>query len=252
MMKKPFAFLGLLLLTAISISAQQATDSLPTAYVSSSSPVASAAPEPQIAPEPSEVGLQTHIDMSGEITCNPTMEADPYATDPYTSGGFSLGFGGGVRYNRYFYFGAGFDFTSEWGKTTLKYIGETDEAGEIGEIEMPVKLYNMVLPIYANTRAYWPNKSICTPFWDVQIGGYLGVTSRVKADNADGVSDELLKCYKPKNGFYFSTGVGINLSIVTIGAGYKLFYQKGYDCNYGYFKVGISLFRPVNIYRFKH
>jgi len=246
MNKKSITILGLLLVMSLSLSAQQATDSLPAAYVSASSPVASAAPEPQIAPEPSEIGLQTNIDLTGDITYNPALTADPYATATYTSGGFSIGLSAGVRCNRYFYFGAGFDFTSEWGKTTLKY---TDEAGQT---ELPVQLFNMVVPIFANARAYWPNKSICTPFWDVQIGGYLGTTSRVKTDYAEGIADELLKCYIPKNGFYFSTGLGINLSIVTIGAGYKLFHQYGYNCNYGYFKVGVSLFRPVNIYRYKH
>jgi len=220
----------------------QPMDTLPTtAHVLSSSPGTIISTSSQTI-DPSEVGLLYTVDVAGDITWNPLLKAEPFTSLPYVSGGISIGAGGGFKMNKYFYCGVAFDFTGEWGRTTLTYQDQ---------LEFPARMTNWVLPIYADARAYLPNKTICTPFWEVQMGGYLGMMSSVVTDYPEPGVDELLACYLPKNGFYFSTGLGINLSLVTIGVGYKLFHQPSYNCNYAYVKLGVSIFRRVNLYRTK-
>lgn len=264
-MLKNYTIIGLLVMMSLSLSAQTNdtisaaisvadTTTLPAAYISASSPIysktipsystASSISDASDASDasdvnPLDVGIRYNIELAGDITYNPTLVAEPFTTLPYHSGGCSLGIGVGLQMNQFFYLGAGIDLTGEWGKTTLR---ENDEA------EYPVRLSNWVSPIYADARAYWANQSICTPFLDVQIGGYIGLASRVVTDYPEPGADQQLACYIPKDGFYFSTGLGMNISMVTLSLGYKLYHQPGYNNNYAYFKVGVSIFKPVNLY----
>lgn len=195
----------------------------------------------------SDFGFQANIDIYGLFSRAPGWIITDFSTghqwisDPCQIGGVSMGGGLGFRYREYVYFGAAFSFFGDWGKTAV-YDNTTTSLFTHGTC----KANTWVAPIYADLRIYVPTDSRCYPFFDLGIGGYVGMTGTYSVDCSMYPSGPVYNGdIAPNSGFYFQFGLGAELKYFTVGVGYNLYSNSFFNDHYGYIKVGVSLGRPA-------
>lgn len=185
------------------------------------------------------VGFQLNFDLDGNFSYISGATNGVYYSDPFTIGGISIGLGAGVRVRKFAFIGAAFNFFGDWGKTTIRNTIDRKTSTKNCEL--------WVVPIYLDTRWYLPTKGRTFPFWEIGIGGYVGLSGKVTTDlSAWGEGVETVTAV-PKGGFYFTTGLGVELKRLVLGIGYKYFDNSTFRDHYGYVKLGISIGRNAKI-----
>jgi len=190
------------------------------------------------------LGFQLNIDLAGNLTrIGGAYWYDPMGVrcyvDPYMYGGLSLSMGAGVRMGKFLYVGAAVDIQGNWGNSNYK--------ADNGNKNIACSISQWTLPIYANARVYAPTHSTCYPYYELGIGGYVGLTDERSADWSSDNYGKVTISSTPKGGFFLNTGFGLEFRYLTIGVGYKLFTNADYRQNHGYLKVGVSIGRPNKI-----
>jgi len=184
-----------------------------------------------------DLGYQINFDIDGNFAYVPPATSGPFTTDSYTLGGAALGMGAGVRFREFLYVGAAFQCYGDWGRTLI-YNTSMHTAGT-------VRYELWMLPIYADLRLYYPTGGRCFPFWEVGVGGYVGLRSNAKTDVSLTGIDVLIGT--PAGGFYFTTGLGVEFKHVSLGVGYKLFNSSALYDHHGYVKLGFSIGRNAQL-----
>lgn len=181
------------------------------------------------------VGFQANIDVEGNFTRMPGIIGDRGYTNVFDYGGVSLGGGAGVRFRRFLYAGAAFNFMGNWGATTMVDWN----APKYGTINTS----SWVAPIYADLRLYLPTASGCFPYWEMGIGGYVGIWAETKYDLRMWGHDIITNKVTPSGGFFLTSGIGVEFKYLNIGVGYKYF-SAAEECFYkhfGFIRLGVSL-----------
>lgn len=123
----------------------------------------------------------------------------------------------GARLNDYVFLGIGLGFQAKIMKIKAsENIAGVNAKGELKETMLS-------LPLYLNTRVYYPKNIKCMPYLDLSIGGNFGLTHHIKASvsfNKDSYS--LDDSYKWANGFLLKVGFGIDIKRFSIGVGYQM------------------------------
>jgi len=186
----------------------------------------------------SKVGFQFNLDFGGHFTSYKPQHTSEMSFDGFSSGGINFTFGAGARIKKYLYVGATLDITGEFGSTkaTISGIGSG-----------PINVSTCYMPIYLDARAYLPNKTRCYPFFEVGLGGYIGISSMVTMNLSSMNMGVKSVSVKVDNGFFFTTGLGLEFKYYTMGVGYRLFHVQNSNGNYGYIKIGCSLGRPAKL-----
>jgi hypothetical protein len=104
---------------------------------------------------------------------------------------------GGVRLGSFLFAGVGVGVQYAYGECRL-----VTKATEIGKGSAPDTWGSVSIPIYANVRGYFPNKSIVTPYVTVSIGGHVVATSNFSKENYG----------KLNGGLLMKFGAGMNIS----------------------------------------
>lgn len=89
----------------------------------------------------------------------------------------------------------------------------------------------LVMPIFVNDKLYFTNNEY-RPYLDLSIGGYVNLMSKYNDDKFKGEG----------GGFFFRSGLGVDMRGVNITVGYELLYGKNKDdaMHMVFFKIGIG------------
>lgn len=170
--------------------------------------------------------FQANFDIAGIFGINRITYSDGSVSSiaSYAYGGPTIEAIFGIRLRKFAFVGAGIGFQTTFANFNfLGYIQEVD----------------MLLPLFANAKLYYPTKININPYLDVNIGGYIGLPS--KATFNDGnvkyvINDKL------SDGFYFRVGTGLEIKRFNIGVGYQLCKPKVSNPSHiGYVKLGIRV-----------
>lgn len=89
----------------------------------------------------------------------------------------------------------------------------------------------LVMPIFVNDKLYFTNNEY-RPYLDLSIGGYVNLMSKYNDEKFKGEG----------GGFFFRSGLGVDMRGVNITVGYELLYGKDKDnaMHMVFFKIGIG------------
>lgn len=161
--------------------------------------------------------FQANFDVAGIFGIDEISYSGYYIG--YAYGGPTIDAIFGVRLRKFAFVGAGISFQTSFTNIPIYAVQEID----------------MLLPLFANAKLYYPTKLNINPYLDVNIGGYIGLPSRATA-NGIVIQDKL------PDGLYFRVGAGLEIKRFNIGVGYQLCKPKSFDPSHiGYVKLGIRV-----------
>lgn len=94
-----------------------------------------------------------------------------------------------------------------------------------------IKATSLMLPIFANDKFYLTT-SDNDPYIDLSLGGFVALMAKVNGENIKGEG----------GGFFFRSGLGIDIKGLNLAVGYELMFQEKIDnaVHMVYFKVGLG------------
>lgn len=186
----------------------------------------------EVAPK---VAFQVNLELGAQFAVNRfKIENEKY---DFPSGGCDLDVSLGARLTQLVFVGAGLGFHTEFANTFLKVKGE--------KYPIDVKIYT--LPIYVDTRVYIPNKTIVTPYFLVNLGGYVPIVTSGEIQNKSGGVYNFKA--ESSGGFYMQLGWGMEIKRFQMSIGYRLHTTDDAPGHYGFIKFGARLGRNVAPYK---
>ena len=155
----------------------------------------------------------------------------------FPSGGFDFDASCGARITQLVFVGAGLGFHTEFANTYLKVSGE----------RYPITMLILTLPIYVDARVYIPNKSIVTPYFLANVGGYVPIVTSGVIQNKSG--DVYNFKADASGGFYMQLGLGMEIKRFQMSIGYRMHTTDDALGHYGFIKFGARLGRNVAQYK---
>lgn len=171
--------------------------------------------------------FQANFDIAGIFGINRYSYSlgDETSSGGYVYGGSAIDAIFGIRLRKFAFVGAGISF-----QTTFH---------NFNVFSYDIQEVDMLLPLFANAKLYYPTKININPYLDVNIGGYIGLPSKAIAN--DGNIKYEIKDKLP-DGFYFRVGAGLEIKRFNIGVGYQLCKPKVSNPSHiGYVKLGIRV-----------
>lgn len=186
----------------------------------------------EVAPK---VAFQVNLELGAQFAVNRfKIENEKY---DFPSGGCDLDVSLGARLTQLVFVGAGLGFHTEFANTYLKVSGE----------KYPIDMKIYTLPIYVDTRVYIPNKTIVTPYFLVNLGGYVPIVTSGEIQNKSG--DVYNFKADASGGFYMQLGWGMEIKRFQMSIGYRLHTTDDAPGHYGFIKFGARLGRNVEQYK---
>lgn len=151
----------------------------------------------------------------------------------------------GAFFHDIIFAGAGFGFHGSYSNwmTRGQIIYTTSSIGkEASDYHFPTVATAWYTPIYANVKVYFLKKQF-SPFADMSLGGYVGVTSKVTIDRTTFDLGKNTTMSTPNGGFYYRIGLGADFKHFIFGIGYECMKDaknKGID-HLGYVKLGVRI-----------